>query len=113
MTTLNSQEVISEVETVERNDLLYHQDTNKPVTGVVEEFYYNGQLQVRTNFIDGERDGLWEIFYKTGQLSSRGNYKDGKEDGLREHFDIDGNLTKTEIYKNGELRVCDKNNTTF
>ena len=103
MSTLNSQEVISEVETVERDGLLYHQDTNKPVTGVVEEFYYNGQLQVRTNFIDGERDGFWEIFYKTGQLSSRGSYKDGKENGLREYFDIDGNLASTETYKNGEL----------
>jgi len=65
--------------TVTRDGLTYHQDTNKPVTGIVEEFHENGQLSQRTN------------------------WKDGKEDGLSERFDQDGNLIETDMYKNGEL----------
>ena len=74
-----------------------------PPDGPYETFYENGQLQVRTNFIDGERDGLWEIFYENGQLVKRGNLKDGKQDGLQEYFDEDGNLISTETWENGEL----------
>ena len=66
-------------ETVTRDGLIYHQDTNKPVTGIVEEFHENGQLMGRGNFIDGKREGLFE------------------------YFDEDGNLTKTETYRDGEL----------
>ena len=62
-----------------REGITYDQNTNEPVTGIIEEFHINGQLQVRENYIDGV------------------------ENGLREYFDIDGNLTSTETYKNGEL----------
>ena len=44
-----SQEVIPEVETVTRD-------------GLYEEFYENGQLRFRLNYIDGKRDGLIEFF---------------------------------------------------
>jgi len=109
-----------------RDGITYHQDTNEPVTGIVEEFWDNGQLQFRQNYRDGERDGfqmfhengqlevmvnlkdgkfdgLMEYFHDNGQLETRGNYKDGKEEGLFEMFDEDGNLTTTETYRNGEL----------
>ena len=62
-----------------RDGITYHQDTNEPVTGIVEEFYDDGQLWFRGNSIDGKRDGLYE------------------------EFDRNGNLTKTDTYRNGEL----------
>ena len=86
-----------------RDGITYHQNTNEPVTGIVEMFYPNGQLQFRVNYIDGELDGLWEYFDEDGQLHYRENYKDGKQDGLWEEFNEDGNLTKRETYKDGEL----------
>ena len=122
-----SQEIIPEVETVARNSLMYHQDTNELVTGTVEGFHENGQLEYRRDYKDGEQVGLYEIFHENGQLESRGNvkngnmeglwewfnedgqikkrgsYKDGKPHGLWEYFDENGNLTKTEEYKDGEL----------
>ena len=64
-----SQEVIPENETVNRDGLVYHQDTNELVTGTVEFFYENGQLQYRINYIDGEREGLREWFDKNGRLT--------------------------------------------
>ena len=95
--------------TVTRDGLTYHQDTNKPVTGIVEEFHENGQLMGRGNFIDGKREGLKEVFYRNGQLQYRGNHIDGKLEGPLEYFDRNGNLTKTETYRNGEL-VEENNN---
>ena len=62
-----SQEIIPEVETVARNSLMYHQDTNELVTGTVEGFHENGQLWDRRNFIDGKLNGLLEDFHENGQ----------------------------------------------
>jgi antitoxin component YwqK of YwqJK toxin-antitoxin module len=90
-------------ETVRRDGLIYHQDTNELVTGTVEWFHerdvsiqvsLKGQLGSRGNYIDGKREGLWEWFYENGQLWSRENFKDGKLDGLYESF-----------YDNGQLRI--------
>jgi antitoxin component YwqK of YwqJK toxin-antitoxin module len=64
-----------------RDGITYHQDTNQLVTGIIETFHENGQLEVRGNYIDGELDGLWEEFYENGQLESRGNLKDGEWEG--------------------------------
>ena len=57
-----SQEVIPEVETVTR-DCLY------------EEFYENGQLRFRLNYIDGKRDGLIEFFDEDGKLWKTNTYR--------------------------------------
>ena len=73
-----SQEVITGPFLI-REGITYNQNTNEPITGIVEEFYANGQLR------------------------SRGNYKDGNKDGLVYRFDEDGKLTRTETYRNGEL----------
>ena len=111
-----------------RNGITYYQDTNEPITGIVEKFsdnsllqsranyrdgevvvqtifnyFENGQLEFRENWIDGVRSGLFEWFYENGQLQYRGNYTDGVQDGLVEFFDEDGNLTETRTYRNGEL----------
>ena len=72
-------------ETFVVSGLVYHQDTNELMTGIVEEFYEDGQLRERGNFIDGKEDGLWEP------------------------FDEDGNLTETSTFENGEL-VEENNN---
>ena len=101
MSTRSSQKVFTKDQTVTRDGLIYHQDTNELVTGIVEEIRDNGQLRIRNNFKDGKRDGLWEWFHRNDQLWVRGNYKDGEQDGLWEFFDEDGNLTETETWENG------------
>ncbi len=89
--------------TVTRDGLTYHQDTNKPVTGIVEEFHENGQLMGRGNFIDGKREGLFEYFHDNGQLQLTQNYRDGKDEGLTELFHENGRLFIRGNYKDGEL----------
>ena len=81
--------------------ITYDQNTNEPVTGIVESFHGNGQLSSRGNFVDGEQDGLWEEFDEDGQLEMRGNYIDGEPVGLFEFFDENGNLTRAGMFRNG------------
>ncbi|SVA86009.1 uncharacterized protein METZ01_LOCUS138863, partial [marine metagenome] len=74
------------------NDTKHNQNTNEPVTGIVESFYSTGQLKNRTTYKNGKKEGLDEGFHTNGQLSYRWNYKDGKPDGLEKTFDEDGRL---------------------
>ena len=62
-----------------KNGITYDQTTNEPITGIVESFHDNGQLERRRNYVDGKEEGLFEM------------------------FDEDGNLTETRTYRNGEL----------
>ncbi|SVC62720.1 uncharacterized protein METZ01_LOCUS315574, partial [marine metagenome] len=45
--------------------------------GLVEEFYDNGQLELRRNYKNGKEDGLFEGFYENGQLHQKGNFNNG------------------------------------
>ena len=81
----DSQEVVTGPFVI-RENVIYHENTNEPVTGTVEEFYENGQLKERRNYRDGVREGAWEHFYLNGQLWGRGKLKDGKPEGFSEVF---------------------------
>ena len=45
---------------VTREGVIYDQNNNEPVTGVIVEFHENGQLSSRANYIDGNQYGLYE-----------------------------------------------------
>ena len=52
--------------------------------------------------IDNEvKNGVVETWYFNGQLKSRANYKNGKLDGLREFWDMEGQLKEHATYKDG------------
>ena len=101
MSTPSSQKVFTKDQTVLRDGLIYHQDTNEPVNGIVEMFHPNGQSKVRGNHIDGKSDGLWKYFYENGQLNMRGNYIDGKQNGPFETFYENGELWERGNYRDG------------
>ena len=67
----------------------------------------NGQLQERTNYKDGELDGLWEYFYENGELKTKRTFKliSGrvKVHGLYEEYHENGQLQERTNYKDGEL----------
>ena len=43
------------------------------------------------------------MVYENGQLWMRSNFIDDEPDGLFEDFDEDGNLNRTGTFRNGEL----------
>ena len=88
---------------LERQDLWYKVNSTIPFTGTQGRYQENGQLIERTNFKDGNKDGLWEEFYKNGQLRNKGNYKNGNKVGLWEEYLSTGSLYRKENYKEGKL----------
>ena len=60
-----------------RDGVTYDQNTNELFTGIGEEFYDYGPLRIRTNYIDGEPDGLREWFDRNGNLISTQTFRNG------------------------------------
>ena len=82
-----------------REEITYYKGT--PFTGEIFENYENGQLKYKSNFKDGELDGLDESYYENGKLYIKSNIKDGKEDGLYEEYYENGQLKYKRNYKDG------------
>jgi hypothetical protein len=47
--------------------------------GLFEQFYDNGNIKIRGNYVNGKKDGLWESFYYDGSSSGRQTFKEGRE----------------------------------
>jgi len=78
---------------VVRQGVHYEVNSQTPFTGVSVEYHENGQLNNRTSYKDGKKDGVDEQYYENGQLRLKGNYKDDKiEDGSFEEYNENGQL---------------------
>jgi antitoxin component YwqK of YwqJK toxin-antitoxin module len=47
--------------------------------GYWEEYYDNGKLAYKGNYVNGKRHGYWESYYSNGELYYKGFYDMGKE----------------------------------
>ena len=47
--------------------------------GLFEEFYDNGNIKIRGNYVNGKKDGVWEFFYSDGALNVSQTFKNGQE----------------------------------
>ena len=70
--------------------------------GVWEDYYYDGKLFSRGNYVNGKRHGLSEFYYNNGQLSYRRNYVNGKIHGVCESYYDNGQLDYRKEYNMGE-----------
>ena len=52
--------------------MLNYKDGKKE--GFVEEYYENGQLNLKGNYKDDKVEGLWEYYVENGQLSFRAEF---------------------------------------
>ena len=94
---------------------------NKKLTGYIDFFYENGQLETKRVYKNGLLTGPYERFYENGQLETKRVYKNGLLNGPYERFYENGQLETKRFYKNGLLieesesffkngRVCYKGN---
>tara|TARA_B110000014_G_C20078034_1_gene562955 strand:+ start:99 stop:581 length:483 start_codon:yes stop_codon:yes gene_type:complete len=117
---------------VERDDVYYTIDTNKPYSGQVFSLYMygdkkdegtlkDGRMISRTEwkwyeykektskkreevpYKDGEVDGVVTSWYESGQKEIQGTFKNGNEDGLLTGWYENGQKRFEETYKDGEL----------
>ncbi|MFW5847889.1 MAG: hypothetical protein ACOCVF_03135 [bacterium] len=62
-------------------------DDNGNKVGYWEQYYPNGKLFYKGNYVDGKGVGYWEWYYSNGKLSSKGNYdENGKQVGCWEYY---------------------------
>jgi antitoxin component YwqK of YwqJK toxin-antitoxin module len=74
---------------------------NNKLEGTWLRFHENGNIQIKENYKDGEKNGLQEWYDENGQLDEKGNYQDGKQDGRWESFFKDGKTNILSNWKNG------------
>jgi antitoxin component YwqK of YwqJK toxin-antitoxin module len=87
---------------VERDDIFYTKDTNKPYSGPVFSFYKDGKKKDEGTLKDGKMISQTEWKWYGGQMDSEINYKDGKQDGLETQWYSNGQKWWERTYKDGE-----------
>lgn len=99
---MNYKHVVTNHDVLYKNNLVYEKITDKPLTGILEEYYRNtSQLKVKVKYKNGNLNGKYYIYYKNGTLNEKGSYKNNLLHGKIKVYDKNGNLVKTTKYKNG------------
>jgi len=70
--------------------------------GYWEDYWSNGQLCYKGNFVNGQRHGYWERYYSNGKLWYKVNYVNGKEHGYWEDYWYNGQLCYKGYYDMGK-----------
>ena len=75
----------------------------------IKEFYTNGQLMGKTEFINGKFDGKATYYFSDGRIRSTGMWKDNGMVGVWYNYDPFGKLDFIEHYDdNGKLKKKEK-----
>ena len=64
--------------------------------------YVDGNIYIRTNFINGLRNGLTTIYYKNGQIKNQSFFKNDKREGEEVGYYEDGRLNYKGAWKNNK-----------
>jgi antitoxin component YwqK of YwqJK toxin-antitoxin module len=75
--------------------------SGEPYTGVTEDFYENGQLQSRNEFLDGLLHGLQREWYGNGQLASEETTCLGRRHGYCREWYGNGQLKSERLFEHG------------
>ncbi len=65
---------------------------NRKANGEATRYYDNGQLAEKTNFVNGKKNGEWILYYYYGQIKAKGNYVNGELKGEFIEYNPDGLL---------------------
>ena len=69
--------------------------------GEFKVWYKNGQIESKTNFLNGLRHGLLEYWYSNGQRESIENYINGQEHGNVTYWDTSGAIENSLTFNHG------------
>ena len=86
-------------DTEERDGITYVKGESKGFTGIVKDYYDNGNLENEMAFKDGKKDGSLKGYYPNGNLLIEDTYKEGKIDGISKLYYENGNLKSETPYK--------------
>jgi len=83
--------------------------TIKDSTGTYISFHDNGALQIKGEYIKGQRNGDWIWYYPNGKVQYTSHYNKGEEVGVWEFYSIDGKLNYKTNHENGKSKVINNN----
>ncbi len=70
--------------------------------GVWTWFHENGKIKTQGQYRLGDKHGIWRYYFENGQLETETNYVLGKEHGLSKTYNKDGILLRESEYNYGE-----------
>ena len=98
-TLLYSQNIpLNKVTNIER-DTIYSKVDVGLVTGVVTDFFENGNIKIYAEFKDGLRNGEFKKWHSNGQIIYSGKFINGKKNGVFIKNDIYGKKLSKAKYK--------------
>lgn len=83
------------------NSKIVYRESRKTFSGVLQDFYPNGNLKQSGLVKDGKPAGVWEYYYENGNLHSK--YKQDDKFTYIEKFYYDGSLKQKGIYIDGKM----------
>ena len=72
-------------------------------SGVVTEYYKNGNKKYETKYNDGKPSGKYLTWFKDGTKKAEGEYQEGKRVGLWKWYNEKGKINFTVIYENSGI----------
>tara|TARA_B100001121_G_scaffold307972_1_gene330761 strand:+ start:198 stop:1730 length:1533 start_codon:yes stop_codon:yes gene_type:complete len=96
----------------EKENIYYERDNQNPYDGIAFSYYPNDELQSKTSFIMGKKEGLHTEYFPNGQIKLQGSYGNNFKQGIWEEFFDNGVLKLKETYinnkKNGSHQSYDE-----
>jgi antitoxin component YwqK of YwqJK toxin-antitoxin module len=87
---------------IERGDVLYPPNDNKPFSGSVFDFHENGTEKLNGRYRKGLKNGKWKWWNEDGGLDSTGSYRNGLMHGQWKFYFSNGNLRGKGQYRDGD-----------
>ena len=87
---------------VERDEVFYTKNTNKPYTGSIFSLFDDGINESEGSLKNGKLDGEWIEWYNNGQMLIKENYLNGIKDGSYSSWNDNGQKLVQGIFRNGD-----------
>mgnify|MGYP001619047964 CR=1 FL=1 len=74
----------------------------QPFTGIIVEYYSNGNVAAEEEFVNGYRNGVQRRYFQNNQKQEEFNIKFNRIEGTFKIWDSSGNLKSESIWKDGD-----------
>lgn len=105
----NCSKEIGEDQLIERYDLMYEINSDKPYTGKSFALYESGQRKSERSWKNGIENGRWTSWSESGQIAHRLEFQNGEKHGTMESWYENGEMKEESIFYNGLQNGATKN----
>lgn len=85
----------------EDQNVVFHQKSGKPFTGFCKSCFFNENIEMYLQFVNGRAEGQDTIYYEEGNINLIRSHYQGKEDGTWIFYNKDGTIKWEKSYYAG------------